>query len=44
MASIAATLVETEDAGSLVLAAAGEWLVETAAELVSKLKTEAGVI
>jgi phospholipid/cholesterol/gamma-HCH transport system permease protein len=38
MASIAATLVETEDAGSLVLAAAGEWLVETAAELDRRLR------
>ena len=38
MASAAATLVETEDAGSLVLAAAGEWLVATAAELDRRLR------
>ena len=37
MASTAATLVETEVAGSVVLAAAGEWLVATAAELDRKL-------
>jgi phospholipid/cholesterol/gamma-HCH transport system permease protein len=33
MASVAATLVESEDPGALVFAAAGEWLVATAAEL-----------
>lgn len=38
MASIAATIVETEDAGSLVLMAAGEWLVATAAELDRRLR------
>ena len=38
MASLAATLVETEDAGSLVLTAAGEWLVATAAELDRRLR------
>lgn len=38
MASIAATLVETEDAGSVVLTATGEWLVVTAAELDRKLR------
>ena len=32
MASVAATLVETEEAGSLVFAAAGDWLVATAAK------------
>ena len=33
MAVVAATLDRTEDAGSLVLTAAGEWLVATATEL-----------
>ena len=38
MAATAATLDKTEDAGSLVLAAAGEWLVATAAELDRRLQ------
>lgn len=38
MASAAATLVKTEDAGSLVLSAAGEWLVATAADLDRRLR------
>jgi phospholipid/cholesterol/gamma-HCH transport system permease protein len=38
MASTAATLVETEAAGSLVLVAAGEWLVATAADLDRRLR------
>jgi phospholipid/cholesterol/gamma-HCH transport system permease protein len=38
MASTAATLVETEAAGSLVLVAAGEWLVATAADLDRRLQ------
>lgn len=38
MASIAATLVETESAGSLILAPAGEWLVASAAELDRRLQ------
>src|SRR5271155_1892091 len=38
MAVVAATLDKTEDAGSLVLAAAGEWLVATAAELDRRLR------
>ena len=38
MAAIAATLDKTEDAGSLVLAAAGEWLVATATELDRRLQ------
>ncbi len=38
MAAIAATLDKTEDAGSLVLTAAGEWLVATAAELDRRLR------
>jgi phospholipid/cholesterol/gamma-HCH transport system permease protein len=38
MASNAATLVETEDAGSVVLAVAGEWLVASAAELDRRLQ------
>jgi phospholipid/cholesterol/gamma-HCH transport system permease protein len=38
MASSAATLIETEVAGSVVLAAAGEWLVATAAELDRRLR------
>src|SRR6267154_4190562 len=37
MASVAATLVESEDPGALVFAAAGEWLVATAAELDRRL-------
>jgi phospholipid/cholesterol/gamma-HCH transport system permease protein len=39
MASIAATLVKTEDNGSLVLTATGEWLVATAEELDRRLRT-----
>jgi phospholipid/cholesterol/gamma-HCH transport system permease protein len=38
MASVTATLVGSEESGSLVLAAAGEWLVETAAELDRRLR------
>jgi phospholipid/cholesterol/gamma-HCH transport system permease protein len=38
MASVTATIVESEESGSLVLAAAGEWLVETAAELDRRLR------
>jgi phospholipid/cholesterol/gamma-HCH transport system permease protein len=38
MAAIAATLDKTEDAGSLVLVAAGEWLVATATELDRRLR------
>jgi phospholipid/cholesterol/gamma-HCH transport system permease protein len=38
MASVTATLVESEESGSLVLAATGEWLVETAAELDRRLR------
>jgi phospholipid/cholesterol/gamma-HCH transport system permease protein len=38
MASAAATLVKTEDAGSLVLTAGGEWLVATAADLDRRLR------
>jgi phospholipid/cholesterol/gamma-HCH transport system permease protein len=38
MASVTATLVASEESGSLVLAAAGEWLVETAAELDRRLR------
>jgi phospholipid/cholesterol/gamma-HCH transport system permease protein len=37
MASVAATLVEREEANSLILAAAGEWLVATAADLDQRL-------
>ena len=37
MASVAATLAESEDPGALVFAAAGEWLVATAAELDRRL-------
>jgi phospholipid/cholesterol/gamma-HCH transport system permease protein len=37
MASVAATLVESEESGALVLAAAGEWLVATAAEIDQRL-------
>jgi phospholipid/cholesterol/gamma-HCH transport system permease protein len=37
MAPVAATLVESEEAGALVFAAAGEWLVATAAELDRRL-------
>jgi len=39
MVSAAATLVETEDAGSVVLTAAGEWLVATAVETDRRLRT-----
>src|SRR5229473_944818 len=38
MASVAATLVESEEPGALVFAAAGEWLVATAAELDRRLR------
>jgi phospholipid/cholesterol/gamma-HCH transport system permease protein len=38
METIAATLVEAEEPGSVVLAAAGEWLVETAADLDRRLQ------
>src|SRR6201984_1563070 len=38
MASVAPTLVESEEPGALVLAAAGEWLVATAAELDRRLR------
>ncbi|HEV2098966.1 MAG TPA: MlaE family lipid ABC transporter permease subunit [Stellaceae bacterium] len=38
MASIAATLAETKDGRSVVLAAAGEWLVAAAAELDRRLR------
>jgi phospholipid/cholesterol/gamma-HCH transport system permease protein len=38
MTSVTATLVESEETGSLVLAATGEWLVETAAELDRRLR------
>src|SRR6267378_1100945 len=38
MASVAATLVESEDPGALVFAAAGEWLVATAAERDRRLR------
>jgi phospholipid/cholesterol/gamma-HCH transport system permease protein len=38
MASVTATLVESEDSGSLVLAAAGEWLVGTADDLDRRLR------
>jgi len=38
MASVAATLVESEESGSFVLAAAGQWLVTTAAELDRRLR------
>jgi len=37
MASVAATLVESEESGSLILAAAGQWLVTTAGELDRRL-------
>jgi phospholipid/cholesterol/gamma-HCH transport system permease protein len=37
MASVAATLVESEEAGALVFKAAGEWLVATAADLDRRL-------
>jgi phospholipid/cholesterol/gamma-HCH transport system permease protein len=37
MASVAATLVESEESGALVFAAAGEWLVATAAEIDGRL-------
>jgi len=38
MATVAATLVEKEEPGGFVLAAAGEWLVATAAELDRRLR------
>ena len=38
MASVTATLVQSEEAGSLVLAAAGEWLVATAADIDRRLR------
>jgi phospholipid/cholesterol/gamma-HCH transport system permease protein len=38
MPTVTATLVESEEPGSLILAAAGEWLVETAAELDRRLR------
>src|SRR5690242_15649384 len=38
MASVAATLVESEEPGSFVFAAAGQWLVTTAAELDRRLR------
>jgi phospholipid/cholesterol/gamma-HCH transport system permease protein len=38
MASVTATLVESEESGSLVMAATGEWLVETAAALDRRLR------
>lgn len=38
MPTMTATLVESEEPGSLILAAAGEWLVETATELDRKLR------
>jgi phospholipid/cholesterol/gamma-HCH transport system permease protein len=39
MASATATLTESEESGSLILAAAGEWLVETAADLDRTLRS-----
>ena len=38
MESVAASLVEAEEPGSVILSAAGEWLVETAADLDSRLR------
>jgi len=38
MASVSATLVESQEPGSHVLAAAGEWLVATAADLDRRLR------
>src|SRR5215831_15799949 len=38
MASVAATFVESEEPGSFVFAAAGQWLVTTAAELDRRLR------
>ena len=38
MVSTTPTLVESEESGSLVLAATGEWLVETAADLDRRLQ------
>jgi phospholipid/cholesterol/gamma-HCH transport system permease protein len=38
MAPATATLVESEESGSLILAATGEWLVETAADLDRRLR------
>src|SRR4029077_1261024 len=37
MASVAATLVESEESGALVFAAAGEWMVGTAGEIDRRL-------
>jgi phospholipid/cholesterol/gamma-HCH transport system permease protein len=39
MASVAGTLVTSEESGSLIVAAAGEWLVATAAELDRRLRS-----
>src|SRR5271166_1709981 len=38
MAPATTTLVESEESGSLILAATGEWLVETAADLDRRLR------
>jgi phospholipid/cholesterol/gamma-HCH transport system permease protein len=38
MASVAATLIASQEPGSLVLAAAGEWLVATSADLDRRLR------
>lgn len=38
MPAVTATLVESEESGSLILAAAGEWLVDTAAQLDRRLR------
>lgn len=38
MAPATATLIESEETGSLILAATGEWLVETAADLDRRLR------
>src|SRR6266436_8695301 len=38
MPSVAATLVASEEAGAFIFAAAGEWLVATAAELDRRLR------
>src|SRR5260370_38405906 len=38
MASVAATLMESEESGSRILATAGEWLVATAAEFDQRLR------
>src|SRR5438132_11720431 len=37
MASVAATLTQSEEAGSFIFAAAGQWLVATAAEIDRRL-------